>query len=209
MTDPAGATPADETSATEDLEAQDILADAIEDDDDSDAESLGDPGKRALDSMKDKWRVERDRRKALEAQIAAQSSEKSSDPEKIREQARAEARAEMLRDRAYDKIEAKAAKLFADPEDARALLARQIDDFIDDGKLDLEAIEDALESLLKKKPHLAATAQPRFNGSADGGARKGSGRPQQLTDNDLKRMTPDAIVAAREKGQLDELMGIT
>lgn len=209
MTDSAAAMAAGETSsATEDLEAQDILADTIEDDD-SDSESLGDPGKRALDSMKEKWRTERERRKALEAQIAAKNSEKASDPEKIREHARAEARAEMLRDRAFDKIEAKASKLFADPEDARALLAGQIDDFVDDGKLDLEAIEDALERLLKKKPHLAATAQPRFSGSADGGARKGSGKPTQLTETDLKRMSPDAIVDARRKGQLDELMGVS
>lgn len=214
MSDSAGAMPADEnSSASEDLEAQELLADAINtgDDETEDSESLGDPGKRALDSMKEKWRLERDRRKSLESQIAAHNadSKESSDPEKIREQARAEARAEMLRDRAFDKIEAKAAKLFADPEDARALLARQVDDFIDDGKLDLDAIEDALESLLKKKPHLAAKAEARFTGSADGGARKGSGKPPQLTENDLKRMTPEAIVDARRKGQFDELMGVS
>lgn len=175
-------------------------------------EKLGDPGKRALDEMKEKWRTERDRRKALEQQIAAtvvDDKKDDVDPAKVREQARAEARAEVLRDRALDKIEAKASKLFADPEDAALLLGRRIDEFIDGGKLDLDAIEDALEDLLKKKPHLAAATAPRFSGSADGGARKGSGQPTQLTENDLKRMTPDQIVAAQDKGQLNELLGIT
>lgn len=175
------------------------------------ADELGDAGKRALDAMKAKWQTERDRRKAAEAKLTTPEDVKKDDvdPVKLREQARAEARAEVLKERALDKIEAKAAKLFADPEDARALLAGQIDDFIDDGKLDADAIEDALESLLKKKPHLAARAEQRFTGSADGGARKGSSKPQQLTENDLKRMTPDQIVDARHKGQFDELMGVS
>lgn len=186
----------------------DVDPDPVDDQPDG-ADELGDAGKRALDAMKAKWQAERDRRKVAEAKLATPDDAKKDDvdPVKLREQARAEARAEVLRERALDKIEAKASKLFADPEDARALLAGQVEDFCDDGKLDMDAIEDALESLLKKKPHLAATAAPRFNGSADGGARKGSGKPSQLTESDLKRMSPDQIVDARRKGQLDELMG--
>jgi hypothetical protein len=190
-----------------------VDTDRVDDDGDETpegADKLGDPGKKALDEMKEKWRTERDRRKALEAKLATPpKAEDEPDPAKLREQAKAEARAEVLKDRALDKIEAKAAKLFADPEDARALLADKVDDFVDDGKLDLDAIEDALEALLKKKPHLAAKAESRFTGSADGGARKGSGQPTQLTEQDLKRMTPDQIVDARRKGQLNDLMGVS
>lgn len=189
--------------------------------DDNGTDALGDAGKKALDTMKGKWQTERDARKERDAEIAQLKAElakrdKGSDSSKptlpdldeVRKQAKAEVAAEMLRDRALDKIEAKAAKLFADPEDAAALLARKVNDFIDNGKVDTDAIEEALEDLLKKKPHLAATAGKRFAGSADGGARKGS-KPDQLTRQDLTRMKPDEIVKAQEEGRLNDLMGVT
>lgn len=213
MDEPTGATPADIDPATgddDDLAAQDLLADAVADDD-AGADQLGDAGKKALDAMKAKWRSERDARKALADELAKLKAPKDADqpdPEQIRKQAREEAAAEMLRDRALDKVEAKAAKLFADPEDARALLASQVDDFIDGGSIDTDAIQDALNELLEKKPHLAATAGKRFAGSADGGARKGS-KPGQLTREDLKKMTPAQIVQARSEGRLNDLLGVS
>lgn len=148
----------------------------------------------------------------LEAELATlrngvDEDGKPNDLEAIRTQARAEAAASVLRDRTLDRIETKAAKLFADPEDARALLASRIDEFVDDGKVDTDAIEDALADLLKKKPHLSATAK-RFQGGADGGARKGS-QVSQLNEQDLKRMTPEQIVKARETGRLNDLLGTT
>lgn len=194
-----------------------IVVDADQVDDDKDGgkpADLGDAGKKALDAMKEKWRGERDGRKALEARIAElekPAKGEQPDPEKLRAEAKAEARAEAMKDRVLDKIEAKAAKLFADPEDAVALLGRRVDEFVDDGKLDVEAIQDALDELLKKKPHLAAAAQgtaKRFSGTGDGGARNGSGQPAQLTEKDLKSMSPQAIVKARAEGRLNELMGI-
>lgn len=191
----------------------DLDTDPAEDDTEG-SDKLGDAGKKALDSMKGKWQKERDARKALEDRLAKlehpgdDKTGEQPDPAEVRKQARAEARAEVLRDRALDKVETRAAKLFADPEDARALLASQVDDFLDDGDIDTNQIDEALTRLLKKKPHLAAaTAGKRFNGSADGGARNGSGKPTQLTDQDLKRMTPQQIVEARSKGQFDDLMG--
>lgn len=105
------------------------------------------------------------------------------DAERIREEAKAEARREALADRVADKIEAKAAK-FADPEDAVAVLLRShdIDDFLDDDKVDVEAITDALKELGEKKPHLLAQGGKKFQGSADGGARKDAppARPKDL-----------------------------
>lgn len=205
-------------SDQDDTGKEDQTDDAGTDRADDDAEGqdqLGDAGKKALDAMKVKWQKERDERKALAAENAtlkaatsAKDEAKKDEPtaDQIREQGRKEARAESLRERALDKVEAKAAKQFADPEDARALLAGKVDKFIDGDELDLDAITEALEDLLKKKPHLAATAGQRFNGSADGGARKGSGKPAQLTEQDLKRMTPHQIVEAQAKGQLDDLL---
>jgi hypothetical protein len=180
------------------------------------SDALGDAGKKALDAMKAGRllaRKERDAAKAeataAKAELAKLKGEKAPevDEKAIRETARKEAQAEVLRDRVLDRIEAKAAKLFADPEDARALLAAKADDYIDDGQIDSDAIVKALADLLKKKPHLGAQGGKRFEGSADGGARKGSNAPAQLTEQDLKRMTPHQIDAARLAGKLDDLLG--
>lgn len=183
-------------------------------DDPDGADKLDDPGKKALDAMKGKWHSERDRRKAAEQELAAlkaqegedRKSDNRPDPDEIRKQAKAEAAVEVLRDRVMDKVETKAAKLFADPEDARALLASHVDDFIENGKVELDAIEEALDDLLKRKPHLAAQGGRRFQGSADGGARKGNG-PAQLTRDDLKGMSPKEIVKAKAEGRLRDVLG--
>lgn len=97
------------------------------------------------------------------------------DPEVIRKEIRDEVERERQQERVLDKIEAKAARLFADPDDAAALLlrGRDVNDFLDgDGKIDLEEIEDGLKALLEKKPYLAAQGGKRFQGGGDGGPRK-------------------------------------
>lgn len=172
--------------------------------------ALGDAGKKALDEMKGKWHSSRDEAKELRAQLEAlkgKSEAPKEDVAALREQLRGELQAGVMRDRALDRIEAKAAALFADPEDAVALLRDKVDDFIVDGKLDNGEIMGALKGLLERKPHLAATAQARFTGDGDGGARKGS-KPDQLTRDDLKKMTPEQIVKAQSDGRLSDLMGI-
>lgn len=97
------------------------------------------------------------------------------DLDKVRADAKAEAVREALNGRVEDKIEAKASA-FADPEDAVAVLLRTHDheDFLDGDKVDVEAITDALKELGEKKPHLLAQGGKRFQGSADGGSRKGA-----------------------------------
>lgn len=96
------------------------------------------------------------------------------DADTIREQAKAEAQAELMQSRVLDKIEAKAARAFADPDDAAALIMRDrdADEFLDDGKIDVEAIQEALDELLETKPYLAAQGGRRFQGGGDGGPRK-------------------------------------
>lgn len=113
------------------------------------------------------------------------------DAEELRKQVKAEARVELMRDRVHDKIEAKAAKGFADPEDAAALVMRgkKPDDFLDDDKVDVEAIEEALEELLKQKPYLAAQGGKRFQGSGDGGARPSKPqRPKSIAEAVAKKL---------------------
>lgn len=179
-------------------------------------DALGDAGKRALDKMKADLRAEKTRRKAAEsglaaAQAAAQQGAKKDDAPDlaaIEAAALAKARAETVRERALDRLEARAGrKSLADPADARAHLADRLDDFIDGSKIDTQAIDDALDELLEAKPYLAAATAKRFVGTGDGGARKGSTGPVQLTNADLKKMTPEQINDALLKGQFDDLLG--
>jgi len=177
-------------------------------------DALGDAGKRALDKMKADLRAEKARRKAAENEAAALKASKAeggddskTDLDAVRAEALKQARAETLRDRALDRLEARAARKFNDSADARAHLASHVEEFIDGDKVDSAAIDEALTELLEAKPYLAAGgAKPRFEGTADNGARRGASGPKQLGKADLSRMTPDQIVAAQKAGQLDEYM---
>jgi len=102
-------------------------------------------------------------------------------------------------------IRAAAAGKLADPTDAPLYLDLSTFDVGDNGEVDAEEISDAIDDLLKRKPHLAAQRTPKF-GSSDGGPRNGS-RPAQLTEADLKRMTPEQIVKAQSEGRLNDLLG--
>lgn len=192
--------------------------DGQSDDDDGDDAPLGPKGEKALAAEKQKRRdAQRQLREWKALGLSAADIKKllderddkgdKPDADRIRQEARAEAQAELLEGRVLDKIEAKAARLFADPDDAAALLmkGRDADEFLDDGKIDVEAIQDALDELLEKKPYLAAQGSRRFQGSADGGTRKES-RTKQLTRDDLKRMSPQEIEKARKDGKLDDLL---
>lgn len=184
--------------------------------DDEDAKDLGDAGKKAIDRMKARAKTERDRRKALEQELAAlkkkpakTGDDNAPDLDAVREAAKAEARAEQLSERVADKIEAKAGARFnLDPEDVAALLLRRhdVDDFVDNGRVDTDAIAEALDELLESKPSLAAATaddgKGKRRGGVDQGARGGS-RPKQLSREDLKRMSPAEILKAKNEGRLD------
>ena len=140
-------------------------------------------------------RAARDRDK-LKAELAAMRAtmdkatapdEEKLDAKAIADAARAEARAEVLKDRAADKIEVLAAKKFANPELAKRLLAADVGEYISDGKVDTEAIQDALDDLLEANPYLATQPEKRFKGTADQGVRTG------------KEPTLDAQIAAAVK----------
>jgi hypothetical protein len=181
------------------------------------APDLGDAGKQAIDRMKAERNTERDKRRQLEAEIAELKKPKPVDGEQPDIQAllsieRDKIRAEQMTDKALDKIEARAAKLFANPEDARMFLEGKVKDFVDGGKVDVAQIDEALADLLKERPYLAvAQGGKRFEGSGDGGPKGEAGKPQ-LTKADLERMSKagdtDGINAARIAGQFDVLLGI-
>lgn len=140
--------------------------------------------------------AERDKLKLQLAELKAElqkfKPEDEVNPKAIAEAAKAEVRAEILKDRALDKIEVLAAKAFANPALAAKLLASDVDSFVNDGKVDTEAINDALKDLLEAEPYLAAAPAKRFQGTADQGTR-GNGKA-----NDLDAQ----IAAAAAKGDV-------
>lgn len=240
MADQQDATSADvEISATEDdVQADDFTssADGADADttagDENDDAPLGEAGTKALQAEKEKRRLAaRQRREAVRerdealaelarlkaaAESANDGGDAAPDLDALRaeaeETARATVKAEMLAERVSDKIEVLAAKRFQNADDALAQLMRsnEVDDFLNGDKIDVEAITEALDELLEKKPYLAVAAQSgakRFQGSGDGGARKGPVGPSQITESELKRMSPEAIVKAQQEGRLDNLMG--
>lgn len=174
-------------------------------DSDADAEKdLGDKGKKALDAMKAKWRAAEKRAKTLEDEKA--SAGKPDDEKKLdeaRKEAASEAEAKANKRIIRAEVKAAAGGKFKDSADALAYLDLEDFDVDENGDVDEEAISEALDDLLKKKPYLAAQS---------GGARFDSarGKPKpagQLTREQLKTMSPEAIEKARQGGRLASLLG--
>lgn len=163
------------------------------------ADALGDAGKRALDDMKGKWHTERDQRKALEARIAELESAPKVDPRVDKRIVRTE-------------IKAAAKGVLADPTDALTFLDLDAFKVTEDGEVDAKAITDALEDLLTRKPHLAASKRPRFEGRADNGSQGRQSSASQLSLDDVKRLAAagrhDEIAKAKSEGRLDDLRGL-
>ncbi|MFJ9027571.1 hypothetical protein ACIRQP_03445 [Streptomyces sp. NPDC102274] len=182
--------------------------DADPDADPDGAEDLGDKGKKALDAMKAKLKTERERRRTAEAKLQDKPAGTGNTDEiqaKADAAATARANARIVR----SEVRAAAAGKLADPKDALKFLDLDQFEVDEDGQVDEDEVADAITDLVKNKPYLAAQSGKRFQGTADSGARKGSGRPSQLTRDDLKRMSPEQIVKAKADGRLDDALGIT
>lgn len=193
----------DDDSAGDDPDGDtDVDGDGDDSKNDDGQGDLGDAGKKAIDRMKGQLKTSRSALRpwtALATEFGAKTPEElrnllkgkkpdggdQLDPEQVRREARADADREVARERLLDKIEAKAAGRFADPADAAALLLREgdADDFLDGTKVDAEAIADALDELLKRKPYLAgkqatdsSTRKPKVDPSQGnrGGAKTSS-----------------------------------
>lgn len=179
-------------------------------------EALGDPGKKALDTMKQKLReAEKQARESrAELERARREAELRDKPaeEQALEAARAEARAEALA-KANERIlrselKAAASGKLADPTDAALFIDLTQFDVSGDGDVDSDALNDAIAELISRKPHLAAQKQNRFDGNADQGAKKETADPKQITDREqLKSMSPEEIVKARDEGRFKTLLG--
>ena len=177
-------------------------------------EALGDPGKKAIDTMKQKLRdaEKRAREAAAEAAQFRREAELRDKPaeEQALEAARAEARAEALA-KANERIlrselKAAASGKLADPTDAALFIDLTQFDVSGDGDVDSDALNDAIAELISRKPHLAAQKQNRFDGNADQGPKREAGVPQITDREQLKSMSPEAIVKARNEGRLTKLL---
>lgn len=175
------------------------------------AEHLGDPGKRALDAMKEERRLAREEAAkyksdfdALKAQVDGKEAEyKTELAQRQTEQAAlSKANERILK----AELRAAATGRLADPEDALRFLDLSEFEVGNDGEVDRTKITAALTALTTSKPYLGTATVKRFEGSADQGTRPDSTLPQ-LTRGDLAGMSPEAVSKALADGQLATIMG--
>lgn len=160
------------------------------------SEALGDAGKRALDAMKTSWHAERDKRKELETRIAELEQRSTApDPRADKRIIRAE-------------LKAAAAGKFHDISDVFANIDTSAFEVNEEGDVDADKLNAAITDLLTRKPHLAASKRPRFEGTVESGPVVGGAGPSQLTRADLKGKSPEWIAKAKAEGRLNALLNI-
>lgn len=173
--------------------------------------ALGDAGKKALDAMKAARNEAKAEAKRIADEFAAFKAQAEGTQAEFAAQQKAhQAEADALA-KANDRllkaeVRAQAAGKMNDPKDALSFLDLSTIEVSDDGEVDGDAVAAAIDDLIRSKPYLAAQGK-RFEGDADGGARKESG-PTQLTRGDLSRMSPEEINSARAEGRLNDVLGI-
>ena len=125
-------------------------------------DDLGDAGKRALDSMKRKWKTERARRIELE-QAAAEASKPGdgATPEEIRADAERSATQKFEERIKRAEVRGAARSLFKDPDDVLKFVDLSQIDVDENGDVDPDTITEALTDLLAKKPYLAKDSSQR------------------------------------------------
>lgn len=174
-------------------------------------EALGDPGKKALDAMKQARNEARQQAREVQAELAALKAQVEGreaehkaqlEEQRIKDEALAQANDRILK----AEFRAAAAGKLSDPSDVLHFIDTSDFEVGEDGSVDAGAISAAVEGLLKSKPYLAAQGGtgPVFESP---GTRRDPGKGQ-LTQVDLQRMSPDEINAARAEGRLNDLLGI-
>lgn len=196
-----GQDPATNGDHTDDGEERD------DQDDDSGADSLGDPGKQALDRMKTQRNDAKKLAKEREAEIAElkrQLEAKDKSPEENElEKARAEARAEAITAAnarvIRSEVKSAAAGKLRNPALAIKLLNLSDFDVDENGDVDTDQIQEAISDLLEENPELAAQGG---NASFDSGRGK-QPRKKKLTKQDLAGMSPQEIAKAYDEGRVE------
>lgn len=120
--------------------------------------------------------------KAKEATQTEQEKALEEARKQAAEEARTELTAELRKERLQSAVARQAAGKFADVDDAIRLLDLEDDDIFDEeGKVNAENLNSALDDLLDRKPHLASSVVGKKPaGDADAG--KGQGGAKSLED---------------------------
>lgn len=170
-------------------------------------EALGDPGKRALEATKAKWKAERDKRIALERQLAAATAPKDGEPtpEQIRADVTREATQRANQRIVRAEVKSAATGLLENPAIALRLLDLTVFEVDDDGEVDADEITDAIKDLIAKEPYLA-----KQNSTPQGGSKKRI--PEVPADPANKASTPvshaDKVKAAKAAGDWQAVIAL-
>lgn len=172
-------------------------------------EPLGEPGKKALEAERQRAAAFERQLKETTAKLDELTKAQMSDTEKAIATARSEGE-QAAEDRWRTQVgklsvQAAAAGKFASPEDAHLFLDEI--PFAADGTVDQAALTVKLDKLLADKPYLAATGAtpppPANPPVVPTGPRGGAGTP--ITQDDLKKLSPDQITELYRKGELNHL----
>jgi hypothetical protein len=218
----AAARATEEKAAKAAKDAADAAAEAAAAAGDDEDKPLGPAGEKALAAEKEKRREQADKRREAEAEATRLRAEIAQLKAGGGDEAAAEAAKQAIINDANaaatkkanarvlnSEVQRVATGKLANPKLALKLLDLTKFEVDDDGNVDDDEISDAIADLIKKEPYLAAQGR-RFQGDdADGGPRnrdQGKGKPPQVTEEQLKTMSPDEIVKAQKEGRLADLL---
>jgi hypothetical protein len=149
----------------------------------------------ALEAEVNKWKgLSRKHEKAAKG-----TTEPATEAPKASSDEVAALRAEMVLEKAQDKLDAAAAKAGVDVSEILEFV--KIEKFIDDGRVDTDAISTFVTKFAANAPKAPKFAQGIGVGQQAGGA------PGQLSKADLNTMTDDQITKAIDEGRFDRLLG--
>ena len=163
------------------------------------AEALGDPGKRALDTMKQKLAAEKAAKKELQDKLAALTAKPADEktPEDYQREADERATAKANERVLKADIRAAAKEILVDPSDAFLNIDLKQFEADADGEFDPEEIADALKALVERKPHLGKNpaGQPGNPAPRTVAPAKAGGSPKALSlDERIAKASADGDV---------------
>lgn len=192
-----------ETTEEEVIETEEVDAPT----DEVDAE---DPTAGLKTALAKERKARREAEKKASALEAARADADKEPAEQALEQARREAREEAQQGFNQRLVQAELKAALAGKVTNPALALKVIDsseiDVDANGEVDPQSVTDAIEAALSQYPELKPTDLKKFSGTADQGTKGKASRPQQLTREDIKSLSPDALVAAEAAGQLADLL---
>lgn len=169
-------------------------------------DGLGDAGKRALDAIRAEKKLAEDRAKAAETELEKFRNASKSDAEKAIDEAKKAGAAEVT-ERLHARVRRAEVKVALTAAGATPSLIEDLANAAEFGALKVDdqdqvvGLDEAIKAHKARVPDAyRASAQPW---TADGGVR-GSGKT--VTREQIKRMTPEEINAAFDRGELAGLL---